>query len=118
MNSRNSYSLRTLRLTAFATSTCPFIEACVADMAYIMNATTGLPESAIILQLQRIWRVNITRIAIGMFVQSGWITGTLLAPDMHAVRTFLGTAGKDCPTRMAVSPDTLSNRLANQILST
>lgn len=83
-----------------------------------MDSMACFPVGAIGLQLQRRGRIDIARIAIRVFVQPGWVAGTILAADMLAVLAFLGAAGKGCPTRMAVSSHTLPHRLADQILST
>lgn len=115
MNVRNPYSFRTLRLATLPTSIGPFIVARVADMANVMDPTARLPESAIGLQLEQVWRVDIARITIRILIQLGWLAGTLLAADMLAVLALLGIGGKGLPTRVTAPPDSLAHSLADEI---
>lgn len=83
-------------------------------MAYVVDSAPRFLECPLRYQLGRL---DVTGVAIRIFVGLVRRPRTFLAAGMLARFALLGSRGEHCIARMAGAPDPLTDRLANKILS-
>lgn len=113
-NVRNPYSCCTPRLSTFRTSISPFVVGSVTDMAYVMDSAPRFLVRPLGYQLGRL---NIARIAIGVFFEFGRSPWTFLAAYVLARFALLRSRSEHRPAGMTSASNPLADRLADKILS-
>lgn len=113
-NIRNAYSLSTLRLSTLRTGIRALVVGRVTDVAYVVDTAPRFLESPLGYQPGRL---DVTGVAIGVFVGLVRCPRTLLAADMLARLALLGSRCERSIARMTGTSNPLADRFADEILS-